>query len=108
MPGLPQHTAYAELRYIRPSGAYATAQYRYVDAQFAEDANAVKVGSYSLVNFRAGYRFAVGESVAEPFIGLNNAFDQLYMANVQLNALGGRYFEPSMGRNVFGGMKIRF
>jgi iron complex outermembrane recepter protein len=108
MPGLPQHTAYAELRYIRPSGAYATAQYRYVDSQFAEDANVVKVGSYSLVNFRAGYRLSVGESILEPFIGVNNAFDVLYMANVQLNALGGRYFEPSMGRNVFGGLKIRF
>ncbi|MEN9610911.1 MAG: hypothetical protein RLZZ628_1725 [Bacteroidota bacterium] len=108
MPGLPLHTAYAELRYVRPSGLYATAQYRYVDAQFAEDANLVKVGSYGLMNFRAGYRFSISDNGIEPFIGVNNAFDVLYMANVQLNAAGGRYFEPSMGRNVFGGLKIRF
>jgi iron complex outermembrane recepter protein len=108
MPGLPQQTAYAELRYIRPSGLYLTGQYRYVDAQFADDANAVKVSGYSLVNFRAGYRMPIGGSVLEPFFGVNNALHTLYMANVQLNAFGGRYFEPSMGRNVFGGLKIRF
>jgi iron complex outermembrane recepter protein len=108
MPGLPLHTAYAELRYVRPSGLYATAQYRYTDAQFADDANLVKVGSYGLLNLRAGYRLSIENNVVEPFIGVNNAFDILYMANVQLNAAGGRYFEPSMGRSLFGGLKIRF
>lgn len=107
MPGIPQHTGNIELRYFRPSGWFAIGQVRLVTAQFADDANTVEAKGYQLVNFRTGFQKHWGAFLIEPYIGVNNLLNQLYMANVQINASANKYFESSMGTYVFGGLKVR-
>jgi iron complex outermembrane recepter protein len=41
-----------------------------------------------------------------PFVGVQNLADASYAAVVRLNALGGRFYEPAPGINVYGGVTI--
>jgi iron complex outermembrane receptor protein len=44
----------------------------------------------------------------EPFVGVNNLFDERYMSNIRLNAAFGRYYEPAPQRNLHGGLRISY
>lgn len=111
LPGIPKQTGYAELRYFNQSGFYAIGQVRNASDFFADDANAITANGYTITNFRVGKSFGGHQlkdkkSSVELFIGLNNAFDVQYFQNIQINASGGKYFEPAVGRYWFGGMKL--
>jgi iron complex outermembrane recepter protein len=41
-----------------------------------------------------------------PFIGINNAFDHLYVSSVVINAARRRFYEPAPGRNAYMGLSI--
>jgi iron complex outermembrane receptor protein len=41
-----------------------------------------------------------------PFIGINNAFNHLYVSSVVINAARGRFYEPAPGRNAYVGLSI--
>jgi iron complex outermembrane recepter protein len=107
MPGIPKHTAYAEVRYFNQKGWFAVGQWRWAGMQYADDANITQAPAYQLLNLRVGCQKQWGKLNIEPSFGINNLLDQLYMANVQINAAAGRYFEPSMGRYIFGGIKLK-
>ena len=74
----------------------------------ADDANTVKDDAYQLVHMRLGYKKNYSSLLIEPFIGLNNLLNTSYNSNIRMNAWGGRYFEPGLGFNIYGGVSIRF
>ncbi|MFN2400309.1 MAG: TonB-dependent receptor domain-containing protein, partial [Gemmatimonadaceae bacterium] len=74
----------------------------------ANDANSAHVAAYYVMNARAGGSLEWRRSSFKPVIGLNNVFGRRYTASVSVNALGGRYHEPSPGRVVFGGLTLVF
>jgi len=39
-----------------------------------------------------------------PFIGVNNAFNHLYVSSVVINAARDRYYEPAPRRNFYLGL----
>lgn len=106
LPGLPRHTAFAEIRYLHPTGLWAAVQCRYLGGLYADDANANKDKAYALVNVRLGYERRFRHWSVAPFLGANNLFDTAYNGNVRINAFGGRYFEPAPGLYVFGGVAL--
>ena len=55
-----------------------------------------------------GSRHEVGSMVLSPFLGISNALNERYNANVRLNAFGGRYFEAGPGRNYYAGVNFKF
>ena len=107
LPGIPRHNIYGEIRYFPRIGMYAIAQIRSIGELYADDANLTKNNSYTTVNLRVGYRKQIKSLTLEPFIGINNIFDEIYNANVQINATFNRYFEPAAGSFVFGGLTVR-
>ncbi|PMD98240.1 TonB-dependent receptor [Siphonobacter sp. BAB-5405] len=107
LPGIPPHSGYAEVRYFRPAGFYGIVQFRRNGTFYADDANAVRTDAYSLLNLRLGWQIKRNNWSLEPFVGINNLLNQRYFANIQINAAGGRYFEPAMDRTFFGGVKVR-
>jgi iron complex outermembrane receptor protein len=108
IPGIPEHQVFAGLDWEHPSGFYAGWDLLYVGPFFADNANAVEVGDYTVSNLRAGFRWRYERWAIEPFIGVNNLFDEFYSSNVRLNAAFGRYYEPAPERNVYGGLEIRY
>jgi iron complex outermembrane receptor protein len=108
IPGIPRSQLFAEISYRHPSGFFAAWDALYVDRFFADDANAVETGSYWVSSLRVGRRFQRGRFSVTPFAGVENLFDSEYDGNVRINAAGDRFFEPAPGRNLYGGLSIRY
>jgi len=108
IPGVPQHQLHLDLTWHPASGFFAGWDLLYVDAFFADNANAVKTDSYLVSNLRAGYRWSLNHWEFQPFAGVNNLFGEHYMSNVRINAAFGRYYEPAPERNIYAGVELRY
>jgi iron complex outermembrane receptor protein len=108
IPGVPEQQANLDLAWQRSSGFYAGLDLLYVGVFFANNANSVRTDPYIVASARAGYRWISGSWTLEPFIGVNNLFDEKYMDNIRINATFGRYYEPAPERNMYGGAELRY
>ena len=110
IPGTVEHLLFGEISYTHPSGWFGALDVMYVGEQFADNANAVKVDSYTVANLRLGFERAVGSTIVSPFIGINNLFDESYNTEIRINAFGfpPRYFEPAPELNVYAGVSVNF
>lgn len=108
IPGVPQHQFHLDLAWRHSSGFYAGWDLLYVGAFFADNANRVKTDSYLVSNLRAGYRWSSRRWEFQPFLGVNNLFDESYIGNIRINAAFGRYYEPAPQRNVYAGVELRY
>ncbi len=43
----------------------------------------------------------------DAYVGVRNLFDEEHYANVRLNGIFGRFYEPAPGRSVYGGLALR-
>jgi len=108
LPGLPRHFAFASLSYESEKGLYGRFEINYSGDLYADNANDVNVSSYVVGNLRFGFRAEAGRWRLEPYLGINNLFDESYNNNIRINAFGGRYFEPAPDRNYYAGIVMRF
>lgn len=108
LPGIPEHFAYAALKYRSPEGLSAILEASYSGELFANNGNTVAVDAYTVANFRIYNEYAMGNWQLRPHIGINNIFDESYNSNIRINAFGGRYFEPAPTRNVYAGVVVSF
>jgi iron complex outermembrane receptor protein len=91
------------------AGFYLKASVNFTDEIPLNDANTVYADAYQLVLLKAGYRTHLGEKLEmELFAGVNNLLDQRYSLGNDLNAFGGRYYQPAPDRNFYGGLKVFF
>ena len=108
LPGLPQHFGYAGITYVTAGGFYGRLETRYSGELYADNANTVEVGSYTVVNFRASREFGNDAWILQPYFGVNNLLDERYNSHIRTNAFGGRYYEPAPERNAYAGVEIRY
>jgi len=108
IPGTSENVLYGEVSYRHPRGWFAAADALYIDEQFGDNANTALIDDYTLLNLRFGYDTEIGNLDVSPFVGISNVTDESYTANVRLNALGGRYFEPGPGRNGYAGVALNW
>jgi len=108
IPGIPRHRLFLEAAYRHACGFYAVWDAQYVDDFLADDAGAARTSPYWVSGLRVGQRVRVAGLEVEPYAGVQNLFDRGYDANVRINAFAGRHFEPAPGRNVFGGVRLRW
>jgi len=108
IPGIPRHLINLALDWTHDSGLYAGWDLLYAGHFYADDANSVETGDYLVSNLRGGFRWQADRWTLEPFVGINNLFDENYMSNIRLNAAFGRYYEPAPRRNAFGGISVSY
>jgi len=110
LPGIPEHQLFAELAYDFDSGGYVVWDAINVGEFTANNAGTLLADDYIISNLRFGTDFTLngGQQSVSPFLGINNLFDEEYFTNVRINAFGGRAYEPAPGRNLYGGVNIRF
>ncbi len=108
IPGVPEHLFNFDLYWSHPSGFFAGWDTLYVGRFYADNANTVETDDYFVSSLRAGYRWTGGDWIFEPFLGVNNLFNEKYMDNIRLNAAFGRYYEPAPERNVYAGASLRY
>ena len=107
-PGAPPHQVFAGVTHRTPYGLTSIAQVRWVDEYTVNNANTAFNWASTVVDLRFALDRRWGDSDLRPFIGIDNLFDERYNAWTITNGFGGRYYDPSPGREVYGGVTISF
>jgi len=119
IPGIPEQNFYSELAYYHPEGYYAAFELQFVDEIHVNNAYIDDLGSlitqiettndYLLGNLRLGYSMvSEGGTEFNPFIGINNIFDQKYFGNIRVNEGRHKFFEPAPELSIYAGLAIGF
>ena len=107
-PGAPPHRVFAGVTHRAPFGLTSIAQLRWVDEYTLNNANTAYNWAYTVVDLRFAFDGKGGDSDLRPFVGIDNLFGERYNSSAITNAFGGRYYEPSPGREVYVGMTVGF
>lgn len=82
-------------------------QHNYTSKSPLDDANTVYAEKYNLVQAKASWTTAIGgKSSIQFFLGVDNLFNEEYSLGNDINAFGGRYFNPAPRRNAYAGLKL--
>jgi iron complex outermembrane receptor protein len=90
------------LLWRHPSGLSVIQNFQFVDYQYLNDVNTEKMGSYRLWNTKISYarkRWTL-------WAAADNLGDERYSSGPDLNATGGRFYNPSPGRNFHIGLQL--
>ena len=107
-PGAPPHRVFWGLNYTAPFGLRSGATVRWVDEFTLNNTNTVFNWAHTVVDLRFGFDTRVGDVDVRPFVGIDNLFNKRYNSSAIANAFGGRYYEPSPDREIYGGFTIGF
>ncbi|AWW30952.1 TonB-dependent receptor [Echinicola strongylocentroti] len=106
--GVPQNNLVNRLDLTSRTGLYLNLTYQWVDEIPLTDDNAIYQDPYHLMNARLGWRKNFGSTwQMEIYGGTDNLLDQRYSLGNDLNAFGGRYYQPAADRNFYGGVKVK-
>ena len=92
----PKDTANLTVSYLWPDRLTTAVAVRYAGASYDDDANTLRLKSYSLVDLRASYPIGHG---LELYGRIENLFDKAYETTYQYG---------SLGRGVYGGVRASF
>lgn len=104
--GVPPHNLVSRLDIRTKPGIYLNFTHQFTEKIPLNDANTVFQESYDLVNLRAGWVKSLRNFDLELFAGVDNLLDESYSLGNDLNAFGGRFYQPAPIRNWYGGVKI--
>lgn len=106
--GVPDHYVIGSAEFTIKKNIFLFAQHNYTTSIPLNDANSVEAKSYHLTELKAGLRdLTFGKSKLEIFSGINNLFNRSYSLGNDLNAANGRYFNPSVKINFYGGFLVK-
>ena len=105
-PAAPPRRLFAGIDYAAPFGLQASASVRRVGEFFFTNANEPEATNwaYTVVDLRLGWVVQMGDVDVQPFVGIDNLLDERYNSSGLANAFGGRYYRPSPGREIYGGV----
>ncbi|MGI4874126.1 MAG: TonB-dependent receptor family protein [Janthinobacterium lividum] len=105
--GTAPHTLSAGLDFAQQLGFYLSPTVSHQASLPLNDANTEYAAGYWVFGARGGWRRTVFARLAlEVYGGLDNVADRSYSLGNDLNAFGGRYFQPAPGRNFYGGTTV--
>ena len=118
VPGVPSNKIAAGINYNSAEiGLFGSVRFVWEDKYFANDfngpiprttlpqSNFINDG-YVKTDLRLGYLLKTDFTNAQFFLGVNNIFDVRYNGSIVPNANANLFFEPSPGRNWYGGVKL--
>jgi iron complex outermembrane receptor protein len=73
---------------------------------FVNDANSEAAPGYAVVNVRLVSGVSAGLSGAEIVLGAQNLFGSHYVSSVNVNAAGGKFYEPGAQRSLYVGLSL--
>lgn len=81
--------------------------YNYVSSSPLDDANTVFAKPFHLLQSKLIWEHNLYKKIKVHYtLGVDNLLNQAYSLGNDINAFGGRYFNPSAPRNYFGGVKL--
>ena len=108
--GVPLASASSQLMVVFPFGFEVTGTHNWYDRTPLDDGNAVFAAAYNLVNVKASWNlssFKQTNWILEAFGGIQNVTNTQYTSFFNLNAFGGRYFNPMANESTYyGGIRV--
>ena len=104
--GTAPHTLSAGLDFSQALGFYLSPTVSHQSTLPLNDANTDYAAGYWVLGSRAGWRRTLGRLALEVYGGVGNVTNRRYSLGNDLNAFGGRYFQPAPGRNYYGGAVV--
>jgi iron complex outermembrane receptor protein len=105
--GTTPHTLSAGLDFSERLGFYLSPSLGHQARVVLNDANTEMAAGYWVFGARGGWRRTLlGHLETNLYAGLDNAFDRRYSLGNDLNAFGGRYFQPAPGRAWYSGAQL--
>lgn len=109
LPGAPQSTLYAELRWHDPAIGFYTRLEGFARSRvYVNDQNSAAASGYGVVNWTGGFKQSLQRLHLNEFVRVANVLDHNYIGAVVIADHNGRYFEPAPGRNFFVGMTASY
>lgn len=87
------------------NAGYVNLTHVYTGPMPLDDANSEFAPPSNLLTARIGWKLFLGNHVLDFFAGGNNLFNINYSLGYDLNAIGGRFYNPAAERNFFGGVR---
>ena len=105
--GSTPHTLSAGLDFSERLGFYLSPTLGHQARVVLNDANTDTAAGYWVFGARGGWRRTLlGHLETNLYAGLDNALDRRYSLGNDLNAFGGRYFQPAPGRAWYGSAQL--
>ena len=105
IPGIPRQTLQASAA-VRSAVGTFVGEATFADRTFVNDANSESSPGYGIVNARLVSVASMGLSAAEVTLGAQNIFNRRYVSSVNVNAAGGKFYEPGSQRSVYVGVSL--
>ncbi|MGE5803114.1 MAG: TonB-dependent receptor family protein [Gemmatimonadota bacterium] len=106
--GIPKNWFHTVVR-VEPvafRGVWLEVQQSYSSGYFVNDTQPTRTAPWWATNVRLGWEGKAGQVRLGPFLGINNAFNHLYVSSVVINAARDRFYEPAPGRNAYLGLTV--
>ncbi|GAB2865618.1 TonB-dependent receptor family protein [Hymenobacter ruber] len=105
--GTTPRTLSAGLNFNQRWGFYLSPSLSHQARIVLNDANTEEAAGYWVFGARGGWRRTLGRHLeTNIYAGIDNATDRRYSLGNDLNAFGGRYFQPAPGRAWYGGVQV--
>jgi iron complex outermembrane receptor protein len=105
IPGIPRQTFQASASARSVVGILVT-EATVADRMFVNDANSESSPGYAIFNARFVSIASMGLSGAEITLGAQNIFNRQYVSSVNVNAAGGKFYEPGSQRSIYVGVSL--
>jgi iron complex outermembrane receptor protein len=105
IPGVPVHLSRVALGLTR-GPVRVNLEARAASATWADDANTARADGWWVADVAAQVDLRLGSMVFRPTAGVENLFDETYVAAVAVNGAAGRYYEPAPRRTFYLGMAM--
>ena len=92
---------------ILNNGFFFNLSYLFTNEIPLNDANTVYADSFQLIDIKVGWNKSFGRTQVQLSIGVDNLLDENYSLGNDLNAFGGRFFQPAPTRNFFFSLKLK-
>ncbi|MBD2769977.1 TonB-dependent receptor [Hymenobacter sp. BT664] len=107
LPGTAPHTFSGGLDFSHPTGFYLNPSGSHQARVALNDANTDDAPGYWVFGVRGGWRRILAHHFeANAYAGIDNAANRDYSLGNDLNAFGGRYFQPAPGRSWYAGAQV--
>ncbi|HEY8851384.1 MAG TPA: TonB-dependent receptor [Gemmatimonadaceae bacterium] len=105
IPGIPRQTFQASATVRSGVGTLVT-EATFADRMLVNDANSEKSPGYGIVNTRFVSSASLGPTLADITLGAQNIFNRKYVSSVNVNAAGGKFYEPGSQRAFYVGVSL--
>ncbi|TSJ39930.1 TonB-dependent receptor [Fluviicola chungangensis] len=106
--GVPKFLTTCSLKFFFPYRFNLFLSYNYTDRIPLNDGNSAFASSYQLFGSKLNWEFTLKNKVNfQLFVGAENILNVSYSLGNDLNAVGGRYYNPSPGRTYYFGIQLK-